>query len=220
MTTRTLLAVALRRWYVLLLGLALTVVATRLVMVWNPVVYSSTTTITLLQSGPNPLRANADDLVATASALVVRANGGTTVTKTSSPETTLVGEGIVDGSRVRLRDVGGQWTTSIPDPVIIVEVTGPDQTDVLAQTARLISDVDDDLAELQDQLGITENRLFTALSPEQPEIAALGAASKSRAMLGAAGIGLLLTALMLYATHKRWPLAQTTTTPIIEDQSD
>lgn len=207
MTTRMLLTVVFRRWYLLLLGLILTATLAALVLASSPAVYWSMTRITLLQPNPNPVRVDTDALASTASVLVLRANGRVSETKTSLPTTTLVGEGILEGSRIRLYDVGGQWSTSVPDPIIVIEVAGSDPAEVFAQSESIIAALQTDLTELQDQLGINDNRIFTRASPEEPQVVAFGAASRSRALGATTAIGLMLTGLALYASGRLRPAA-------------
>lgn len=210
MTTRRLLWVAIRRWYVLLLGLAITAGGCWLVRAHAPVVYWSRTVVTVLQPGDNPLHDDeGSSLVGLASALVIRANGGPTETKTSSSsETTLYGEGIESGSRIRLRDVGSQWTSSIPDPVIYLEAVSPSRDVVFKEINGTVDSLRADLAAVQDDLGVArDSRAFLQIAPEQPAVVQVGG-DRTRAMAGTVAAGLVLTGLALYFVDRRWPVPE------------
>jgi len=208
LTTRSLLLVMVRRWYVVLLGLTATVAGCWLVAAAAPSVCWSRTIVTVLQPHSNPLHDEGSSSVGLASLLVIRANGGPATTKTSSPETTLYGEGILDGSRIRQRDLGRQWTTSIPDPVIYVEAVSPSAEVTTSEINRMITALDNDLTLIQDNLKVPRgNRAFLQLSPEMPTAARV-TGDQTRAV-GASGLlGLILTALALYVVDRRWPVVE------------
>lgn len=213
MTTRQFLSVAAHRWYVLLLGLAVTAASVLLVTTHSSQSYWARSTVTLLQTAPNPLRSEGYPLTGLASALVVRANGNPVETKTSSPDNTLYGEGVLEGSRVRIRDVGGMWTSSIPGPVIFVEAIGPSRVGVSAEIERLVDGLKADLEAIQNDLKVpTYGRIILQVSPDHPEVV-----SVSGQPVKAAGatllIGLALTSLLLYAVNRRWPVQLTPVEP-------
>lgn len=210
MTTRRLLLVAVRRWYVLLLGLVLTATACLLVRANAVTVYWARTVVTVLRTDVNPLHNEGDSLTSLASVLVLRANGEPATTKTSSSETTLYGEGVLSGTRIRLLDVGRQWTTSIPDPVIYVEAVGESADVVTADINRMVAGLTADLTQLQDEFGVDPaTRAFLRLEPEQPAVAEVSG-DRTRSVGATALIGVVLTALALYATDRRWPVAERT----------
>ena len=161
--------------------------------------------MTLLQSGPNPLRSESFTLTSLASALVVRVNGGPIGTKTSAPDNTLFGEGVTEGSRVRIRDIGGMWTSSIPVPVIYVEAIGPTHDSVAAEINRLVGSLTSNLQQLQDELHVPAyGRVVPYAAPAEPEVVEV-----SGQRVKAAGVttlvGLAITVLALYAVDRRWP---------------
>ena len=205
MTTRRLLWVAFRRWYVVVIGLVLTFGMSWLVHTHVVVSYWARTVVTVLQPHSNPLHDEGTATVAIASALVIRANGGPATTKTSSPETTLYGEGVLYGSRLRLRDVGRQWTTSIPDPVIYVEAISPSYDETRDAINRMVSRLHDDLASIQDDLEVEDaSRVFLQLSPTQPDVVQVSG-DQIRSVGVTAALGLVLTGLALYFVDRRWP---------------
>lgn len=207
MTTSRFLRLAWRRWYLALFGIVVTAVAVYLVVLRAPVVYWSHSTMTLLQPDPNPLRAEGSYMTGAASAMVIRANGGVAQTKTASPETTLYGEGILEGSRVRIRDVGRQWTTSIPDPIIDVEVIGQDPAEVESQMHDLLGHLEADLVAMQDDLGVgSANRIISQVAPDPPALVQIDASSRIRALGAALVLGAVATGLLLYVSDRVRPL--------------
>lgn len=211
MTTSRFLRLALRRWYFVLLGLGVTAVAVYLVVLRAPVVYWSHSTMTLLQPDPNPLRAEGSYMTGAASAMVIRVNGGVAQTKTASPETTLYGEGVLEGSRVRIRDVGRQWTTSIPDPIIDVEVIGRDPAEVDARMRELLARLEGELAEMQDDLGVgSTNLIISQIAPQPPAVVQIGAGSRIRALGASLALGAVATGLLLYVSDRIRPMGPRT----------
>jgi hypothetical protein len=206
MTTRRLLWVTIRRWYVVLLGLALTVGVCLAVRSAASTVYWSRTVVTVLQPHENPLHNEDSSLVGLASSLVIRANGGPVTTKTSSSETTLYGEGVIDGSRVRLRDVGSQWTSSIPDPVIYVEAVGPSEQVVADRVDAMVDALRTDLDTIQTDLAVDHRSLaFLQVTPERPTVTPVSG-DRTRAVAASALLGLVLTAIALAFVDRRWPV--------------
>ncbi|WP_341728849.1 hypothetical protein [Brooklawnia sp.] len=159
--------------------------------------------MTLLQPDPNPLRAEGAYMTGAASAMVIRVNGGVAQTKTASPETTLYGEGVLEGSRVRIRDVGRQWTTSIPDPIIDVEVVGKDPVKVESQTRELLARLEAELVAMQNDLGVASaNRIISQIAPDHPTLVEIGASSRIRALGAAFVLGAVATGLLLYFSDR------------------
>lgn len=198
MTTRAFLSAAMRRWYVLLVGLALTGVAAALLAVQAPTVYWARTTVTLLEPKSNLLNSEGSTLTSLASALVVRANLGTTSRTTSSPATTLYGEGIMKGSRIRIRDEGAQWATSIPNPIIDVEAVGPDPEGVANEIAAMVQRLNAELSGLQAQLDVPKkNSVVMSVSPTQPNVLMIRG-SRIRSVGATLFMGMALTIVAIY----------------------
>ena len=197
MTTREVLLRALRRWYVVMLGLVLTASAGYLLITRMPVVYSARTSVTVLPSESNPLRADGTAINGMAVILALRANGGSTPIKTSSPETTLYGEGLLDGSRVRIRDTGGQWATQIAEPVIYVEAIGATPEVVTTRVNRMVGSLKSDLDRLQRELGVDRSTaMFLRVSPDPPSAERI-TGNRTRVLAATALIGMALTAVAL-----------------------
>lgn len=193
MTSRELLMLVLRRWYILVLGLSLTGGVGWLALNWAPRVYWAATTVTVMQAASNPLEADSFSLTGIASMLVLRANDGELPNKTSSPSTTMYGEGILDGDRVRLRDPGGQWSTMIDQPVFFIEATGPSAAVVESRMRARSEAVSEDLELIQEQLGVPhQRRVFLRFEPASPT-AAIAEGNPLRGVAAIGVVGVVLT---------------------------
>lgn len=220
MTTARFLRAALRRWYLVLLGLALTAWGANFLYTAPATTYWSQTTVTILQPRANPLATEGFELADLSSALVLRINGAPASSKTSSPETTLYGEGVRQGTRIRVRDVGRQWATSIPDPVVLVEAVGPDPAWVASQMDAQLDAVWANLDELQTELNISEaNRVFMRASPETPTVTAI-TGSRVRAAGATAVLGIAATGIVIYFIDRRWPAPHRNPAPHKNPASD
>ena len=199
MTTRHFLLAALRWWWIVLLGLALTSGTALLLASRMPVVYTARTTVTVLPPYSNPFRADTTAINGLAVILVTRANGGTTTVKTSSPETTLYGEGVRDGSRIRVRDTGGQWAAQIAEPVIYVEAVGPTPEFVAERIERNLSELQADLESLQADLGASVGgSAILRVTPESPVVERVtGNRNRFLASYGVTGVAVTGVAVFL-----------------------
>lgn len=206
MNTARFLRIAIARWYVVLLGVLLTAGTAGALLLQAPTAYWAQTTVTLLQPEPNPLNTEGLPLSDLASALVLQVNGRPAETKTSSPDTALTGERVRKGTRVRIRDVGRQWATSIPDPVILVESVGARPAAATAHVDAQVERLRTALDRLQDDLGVdAANRIFLQAAPERP-VADPVRGSRVRAAGAVGALGSLATGLALYFVDRRWPV--------------
>lgn len=203
MTTRKFFSILVRRWYVVAIGLALTLAACGLLVARPTTTYWARTSVTILEPGANPLRTDGTRLAGLASALVIRVNGATAHIKTSSPETTLYGEGVLDGMRVRLRDVGRQWSTSIPDPILDVEATGADPRVVADRVDGLVEKIATNLWDLQSGLNVARpDAAFLRVEPDRPNVVLVGG-SRARAVAATSILGVLVTGVLAYLLDVR-----------------
>ena len=207
MTSRELLMLVLRRWYIVILGFGLTGVVGWLAFASAPRVYWAATTVTVMQPASNPLEADSFSLTGIASMLVLRANDGELPNKTSSPTTTMYGEGIFDGDRVRLRDPGGQWSTMIDQPVFFIEATGSSVDVVESRVQARSAAVSRDLQLIQDELGVpTVRRVFLRFEPASP-VATIAEGSPVRGVAAIGLVGVVLTGIataLSEALQSRW----------------
>lgn len=124
----------------------------------QPAVYWSRTQLVVLPSSsgsaPNPLLAHPPSAVAAAGAVYTSVNGtAAQPPKLASPDVTLSDLGVLDGSWVRLEDVGGQWNRSFARPVLDIQVVGQSEEAVKRERDRLIGEAEAALRSLQDDAG-------------------------------------------------------------------
>lgn len=141
MTLWDVLRAAVRRWPVLVAGLALTVGTMAFVHEDRSVYWTRTDLVFLAPTStqfPNALRTTSADLIVTAGLIAKKMNGPARTLKFTSPDVGLIGDGVHDGWSVRLPDTGGQWAPNFADQILIVEVDGPDARTVAARRSRLV----------------------------------------------------------------------------------
>lgn len=207
MTARGLLAVCLRRWVVVVLGVSVSVALVGLLakperVYWTRVTATVVTAPSDSASptggeGPSLLNQPAEAL-SMATLLAVRVNGGINQRRSASPDATLYGEGYRQAVSARVRNTGGQWTSSVSDPVIDVEVVDltPERvrTTMIAQTDMLAAE----LGQLQEDLRVPQaQRMILDLSPTAPRVEVI-TSSQTRAWFAASAFGLGVTLSFTY----------------------
>ncbi len=169
MTSRELLGVILRRWYILLLGAVVSVGALQ-VMTHRPGVYSAQFDVVILaptyEYYPNKLGDPHYALAPIAGVLVRDWNRTNPPLLTASGDTTMLGEGRRQGVQVRMPNEGSQWLPRYNSPNIDVQVLGSDPAVVEAEAHRVYAELDRMLQQRQDALGVTRTvRLTSIMSP-------------------------------------------------------
>lgn len=205
MTSRDLLRLVFRRWYLMVLGAALSLAL--LSVVWKqPGVYWTQFDVVVLEPtsrlNPNSIEDPRFSMAPMAGVMVTEVNGDRRVPVLASPDTTLYGEGLREGTRVRVPNTGSQWLPMYSQPRIDVQVVSrdPAQVERRAQeaTARLRAALD----RRQDELGVTPRvRMSTISSPRDPIIAHV-TGNRSRAALGTALLGATLTTGAVYLLER------------------
>jgi hypothetical protein len=117
-----------RRWPVVLVGLIVTVVLGLLTLRMPGVYWASTKVVFLVPANeqqPNQLAPDNSAAIAFAGVIEVEINGGLPLRRATSPDVTLVDEGIFDGWSVLMPDTGGQWAHNFAESSLIVQATGP-----------------------------------------------------------------------------------------------
>jgi hypothetical protein len=208
MTARDLIAAALRRWYVVLLGAVLTVGALYVVTKQAPVYW---TQYNILLVGPSGVQKTTvlDDPVYGLQPLVgviaTDFNDGDPPLLTGDVAATIVGEGHREGVQVRVPNLGTQWRPLFPANYLDVQVAAADPEEVLA-TARATSlRVSVLLEELQDEMGAPLNLRARAVpSSKNPTVIAV-TGSRSRALAATGLSGMAITLAVLLMLERRWP---------------
>ena len=174
MTSADLVAVLLRRWYVVLAGFALTAAAVY-AFASSPGVYSTQADVLFLAPKsakfPNPIESSSESLIATAGLVARIANSGSADPPTASSGVPLTGEGIRKGYSIRLPNSGGQWANNFDRPVLVVQVAGPSEEWVRSTLATQIGVIDRSLFTLQKSEGVAkENFIITSSAPRQAKV--------------------------------------------------
>ncbi len=202
--------VAARRWYVVLAGL---VASVALVLTAKPEpVYWATVELTVAGPidplAPKTLEDPPSDTVEAAIMLMTRVNGGQAPPRSASPDATLYGEGQRQAVSARLRDVGGQWVTSVSDPIIDVQAVDVTPEAVLSRLDQQKDALGRLLKGLQDELAVAGNQRVTLVaSPTTTDIHEV-TGSRPRAVASSALLGVILTFTVLYwvepLLRRRW----------------
>lgn len=206
MTSRDLLLVVLRRWYLMLLGAVLTVAGLYVAM-HQPGVYFTRYEFVLLppqtETYPNRFEDPHYGMTEMAGLVVTDFNAGKREPLIGSADTTLYGEGLHNGSRVRLPNNGSQWQPLYTKPNIEVQVVGPSAADVAAEASRIGEQLNAILKGRQDLLHIVPTMRMTALvSPKDPVVAYVGG-SRGRVAIGIGAVGAAMTTILV-VQFDRW----------------
>lgn len=164
----------LRRWYVTVPGIALSLFVAMSTLSRPPLYWTQTDTYLLAPIShrfPNSMTSSSEALIATAGVVVADVQGRSPVPPTASPNAHLTGLGVRSGFLLRVPDMGGQWEHSFTRPVISVEAIGSDPTAVANQAADLIDRIRADLAARQqaDRVPVRD-RMTATLAPTATQV--------------------------------------------------
>lgn len=196
MTTAGVVRMLVRRWYLTLSGAVASLVVLW-VAVHQPPVYFAQVDVLLLPPADttqvNTLREGPYLLAPLAGLVAKDVNRGLQPSVTASPTTTLYGEGVREGERVRLRNQGSQWRPVFESGVIDVQVVGPEPDAVRDRIGSLVGDLDRALAERQEAARVAPPQRATLQgSPADPVVQQVGT-SRMRAAGSVAVLGATLT---------------------------
>lgn len=205
MTAWDLLAVAVRRWVVTLMGVLLSALAVFATTLVPPVYYAQAQVVLLPPTAtqPNGLTETRASLVSLAGVLAERLQETDDVARPVSDNVTLLGEGRREGAAVRQQNVGGQWAYRFDKPVLEVQIVGEAPKDVDARMRSTLLRVETAVAEIQDGQGVEPaDRIRTVLNPTDPRVSE-HSGSTVRAMGAAGAAGLLSTVMVLAFLGRR-----------------
>ena len=194
MTAYAFIGVIVRRWYVVLLGACLTVLAVHAVA-HRPGVYFTEYSFHLLapleRYYPNQLTDPHYALGPMAGVIVREWNGADEPLETAG-DTTLVGEGRLRGVSVRVPNLGTQFQPIHSGTTIDVQVVGPDRQQVSDEAAQVRQELDAILRRRQDEAHIAPTmRITTTQAPEVPDVAYVGGSTiRAVGATGLVGVGL------------------------------
>lgn len=207
MTARDFLAAALRRWYVVVLGAALTLGAFTVVQRQAPVFFTQYNIVLVGPSGTeednNVLENPRYGLQPLVGVISTDLNEGHPPLLTGDVDATMVGMGAREGVQVRVPNLGTQWRPLFSANYLDVQVAARTPEDVEALAAQASARVADLLEQRQDELGVPGNLRARAVPSSEDPIVYPMAGSRSRA-LGATGLtGIALTAALVFWLE-RW----------------
>lgn len=198
MTSRELLRVLRRRWYVLVAGAALTL-ASLVVVLERPGVYWTQMELVLVAPAepyyPNTVADAPHSLAPLAGLLVSDWNGPRSPLLTSSSGTTLFGLGVRDGVQVRLPNEGSQFQPLFTGPSVDVQVVGRTAEEVTARAEQARDEVETLLERRQARAGVAaRNRVRAISSPAALDVQHI-TGSRTRALAATGLVGVAVTAL-------------------------
>lgn len=213
MTSRGLLRLLVRRWYLVILGLSLT-----LAVLWpvthRPGVYWTQVNVVILpptyEYFPNKLEDPQYSLAALAGVIVSDYNGQHMPLLMGSADTTLYGEGRSTGAEVRIPNMGNQWKPAYPNATIDVQVVDANAQVVTDQVDSIVGELKVLLANRQEQLGVPQSlRASIITSPTQPSVYYI-TGSRTRALGAGAlvGLGLSVTGVYWFERLVTWRRAR------------
>lgn len=210
MTSGDLLRAALRRWYVMLLGAA---VSLGLVYfsVQQTTVYWSQFNVLLLgpknPEFPNYLEDPRYALYPIVGLVVddvnAALNDGDPATITASTETNMVGLGTMSGVQVRVPNLGTQWRRVTSANWIDVQVAGPTPEEVTRQSGVALDEIAASLRDRQDELGVVPGmRVTSTAATDDPTVYPIRG-SRMRAAAATGMSGAAATVALVYWLERR-----------------
>lgn len=195
MTPRQSIAALARRWYVVIMVLALTIVGVALLPRGEGVYWSRATVVFIPPINPsragNVLEGSDPSLIYFAAAVERTVNGGQQQARLSG-DAGLYGFGITDGWTVTLQNSGGQWQTNFNRPMLTVEVVATSPTEASHRMATLLESIET-VSEGMQTLGDApeSSRITVEVSPNEPSVSFIGGNWK-RAAAGLLAVGMMV----------------------------
>lgn len=187
----------LRRWPVALVGILLTSVLC-VVALRAPGVYWARSKVYFLvpetTAQPNQLAPDSSAAIAFAGLIQTEINAGIPLRRATSPDVTLLDEGIYDGWSVFLPDTGGQWAHNFSEASLIVEASGPTPEVVRSRMNALIDQIARRAAAREDAANVPAAlRVDFAMSPQAVAVQySNGHRSRALAIIFALGVAVSL----------------------------
>ena len=205
MTASTILGILLRRWYMVALGLALSMAALGAIRSSEPVFWTEAD-VTFLAPEREPAYwisgGSAMTLTEFADIVRRRVNQEAPSIDLALTRGTLYGAGVQKGFSVTLPANGGQWNKTFSQPVLKVQVVDTSAERVNQVLAGVLDHINDATIRLQNEASVKADLISTQTTPSQAEVIFGGGTPVTR-IKGAvvwAGLSLALTSLLtLYA---------------------
>ena len=199
MTVRTLFSILRRRWYIMVIGVGLAIVA---FITMNRAGGVYTTEASVIFSPPGaagvaPVSDGYQETLVAFTAAVEREYDNGREADRLAENATLYGAGVARGSQVLLPNSGGQWQTSFATPALDVKIVGPSPAWVQDELNRIVDRISSIARRQQAEQGVAaKNYITTALNPEQPDVSYVGSlkSTQARALAALLVLGLGLSA--------------------------
>ncbi|TPV49817.1 hypothetical protein FJ661_14575 [Pseudarthrobacter phenanthrenivorans] len=200
MTAGELLRIVWRRWYVVVMGLILTIWASSSLAAVERTYWVEIQLVFIQPGGASV--ANVSDhiipsLVNFAGIVQRRVTETGSAVELPSSGATLYGSGIREGYSITLPNSGTQWAASYTRPVLVVQAVGHSPEAARETLDRALTAVDVAAGELQNAEGVPpESHVFIDRSPATPAVIDVGgtAIGRMKGLAALAGVGLALTA--------------------------
>jgi hypothetical protein len=195
MTLGNVLQTLRSRWYLTASGLLLTLVAVLALSARSGVYYTSVDVQLIppehmtVTGSPSPT----DSLVALAGMVQRQVGDDTGRTEPVSPDATLTGLGVTDGTLVTLPNSGGQWNYFFDVPLLHVEAAAPTAEEAAHRRDAAVARIVTELRRVQAADGVLPlSQVTTRLVPRRAPVAR-ERGSEARAALAAGLLGVALT---------------------------
>jgi hypothetical protein len=202
MTTAAFFRVIGRRWYIILLGLALAGL-TFVLMNRAGGTYTAESSVIFVAPGSSGVSQVQDGYLPSLvdyAAIVERvARNGQPADRLASNDATLFGAGVTKGYTIELPNTGGQWAVSFSQPRLEISVVGPSSDWVTKTMTHQLARVETIARDLQSVGGSSEaNSITTSALPTVPVVQYQGAtrSTQARALLALIILGLGLSSVV------------------------
>jgi hypothetical protein len=191
MTTRSLLAIVGRRWYIVLVGLVAAGAA--FLLLRSPGAYTAEARVAFVSPGISDVGQTDDGQLETLTAFAAAVEREYHDGKPSdrlAENATLYGAGVSQGVQALLPNTGGQWQMSFATAAIDLSVVGPSPTWVLDQRDAAVRRIQQITLHQQQASGVAPKNRITTLVIPGSQVGHVGP-SKSTEVRGAAVLLLL-----------------------------
>jgi hypothetical protein len=208
MTKSELLRLVLRRWYLMVLGAAVSV-GVLFLATHQPGVYWTQFNVVLLPpenaDHPNYLENPRYRLQPMVGVVVNDINKSERPLLTASSDTTLVGMGVRRGVQLRVPNQGNQWQPVFDANHVDVQIADDTPEAVSRRAKQVVRQISAALDVRQDELGIVPTMRISALANTDDPTIYYVAGSRMRAAAGTAVAGAVGTTILVYWLE-RWRL--------------
>ncbi|MEV4950964.1 hypothetical protein [Paenarthrobacter nitroguajacolicus] len=173
MTSKSLLYLLRKRWYVVFAVVLLSFVGLSAIRAQEPVYWTQAeVSFVAPNSDPAYWIPGGDNAVLVPFAALVerRVNDGSDSVDLVLARGTLYGAGVKQGYSVTLPNAGGQWAKSFTRPALLVQVVDSSAERVNGVLSTVIDRIQAASETLQSQMNVTSSRIVTVTTPSSPEI--------------------------------------------------